>query len=243
MVGLETDFASINISNSHVTHCKLRNQSQIHDKTEGSLLLPIPIGKNSHNEGTIPSATVSLKLHLAILESCQYITLSDAGQHSTWIRCYFHCQCNCFIHYFDDPVPYGAVIYAEDIPFQYNEQDIHTDFLGNPNGNIFLTANKDHDFFLLNHRGTALHISHISIKSSKSNHNYVLGQLLICKYHLQTQVAPYTLPTMQEKETPSSISKSNQKDALRNTIYNINSVDHHPQICMDASKPGGYMKL
>ena len=30
-------------------------------------------------------------------------------------------QHSCFIYSFDDPVPDGAVTYAEDVPFQYDE--------------------------------------------------------------------------------------------------------------------------
>ena len=73
----------------------------------------------------------------------------------------------------DDPVPDGAVLYAGEILFQVNEQDcMHTEFLGNSTGNVFLAASKDHEF-LLNLRGTALYISHTSAESSKPNCNYV----------------------------------------------------------------------
>ena len=80
------------------------------------------------------------------------------------MRCYFHHQCNCFIDYVNDPFLDYAVIYAEDISFQYNEQEgTFTEFLGNPTG----TMN-----FLLGHRGTALHASHFSAESRTSNHSY-----------------------------------------------------------------------
>ena len=40
-------------------------------------------------------------------------------------------------HYFNNPVPDSAVIYADGVPFQYNEQEgMYTEFLGNPSGNI-----------------------------------------------------------------------------------------------------------
>ena len=64
----------------------------------------------------MPGATVVTNLHLPILDSSQYISLSDAGQHSTRMRSYFYCQLNCFTDYFSDPVPDGAVIYAGDFP-------------------------------------------------------------------------------------------------------------------------------
>ena len=95
-LGAECD--SINISKSFVTHSKLRNELQIQGKTEGSLLLPIHIVNNSHDEGTVPGASVSLNLYLQILDSSQYITIRDEGQHYTRMRC------------------------TGDIPFTYNEQ-------------------------------------------------------------------------------------------------------------------------
>ena len=84
---LGADFAMINISNSHITCSKLRNESQIHGKTERSLLLPVQNGNNSYDEGTIPGATILLNLHLLILDSSQYINLSNASKHSTRMRC------------------------------------------------------------------------------------------------------------------------------------------------------------
>ena len=103
MARLAADFASIEISNSHVICSKSTNESKIPCKTEGSLLLPIQIGNNSHDEGTKAGATVSLNLCSQILDSFQY-TLSDASQHSTRMICCFHCQYNGFIDYFDDIV-------------------------------------------------------------------------------------------------------------------------------------------
>ena len=58
-------------------------------------------------------AAILPNLHSPIPDNFQYITLSDAGQHSsTSIRCYFH-QSNCLRDYFNDPVPDGAVIMWE----------------------------------------------------------------------------------------------------------------------------------
>ena len=80
--------------------------------------------------------------------------------------CYFHFPWNCFIDYFDDPVPGGAVIYTDDVPFHYNEQeDTYTEFLGNPTDNIFLASSRDHKI-LLSYKGyvsNVLKIKHIYI--------------------------------------------------------------------------------
>ena len=80
---LGADFASINISNSYLTHSQVRRESQINDKSEGSLLLPLQIGNSTNNEGTMPSANTSPNLHSQIVDSPQYITISDINQHST----------------------------------------------------------------------------------------------------------------------------------------------------------------
>ena len=86
------------------------------------------------------------------------------------MKCYFHRQHNHFIDYFDDHAPDGTVIYAGDILFCYNGQEgNYTEVLGNPKGNIFLAASRDHEFLLI-HRGTALHVSLASIESRKSNY-------------------------------------------------------------------------
>ena len=77
---LGADFASINIGNSHGTQNEARRESQIPDKTEGSLLLPLKLGNSSNCQGTIPGATASPNLCLPILDRVQYITLSDSGQ-------------------------------------------------------------------------------------------------------------------------------------------------------------------
>ena len=52
------DFASIDIRNKYVTHSRCRCESQITHRTERSLLLPMQIGNNSLDEGTIAGATV-----------------------------------------------------------------------------------------------------------------------------------------------------------------------------------------
>ena len=120
----------------------------------------------------MPGATTSWNLHLLILDSPQYITLSNASQHSTRMRCYFHYQRNGFIDYFDDPVPDCAVKYTRDIPFWYDKQEgAYTELFGTPTGHIFLSVSRNHEF-LLCHRGNASDVSCTPIASRKSNYNY-----------------------------------------------------------------------
>ena len=167
---LEADFASTDISNSHVTCSQAREESQIPDKTEGSLIMPLEIGNCKNGEWTIPGVTTSPNLPLLIFNSPQDITLSNVGQHSSRMRCHFNYQCNHFI-YFNGPVPDGAVIYEGDIPFWHNKKEgTYIEFFGNPTGYIFLPASRDNEF-LLSHRGTTSHVSHTSTESGKSDHD------------------------------------------------------------------------
>ena len=111
------DFANIDISNRWITLSQVGRESQMPYKTEGSLLLPVQIRDSSDSERTIHYANSSPNLNSPFLDSPQYITLSDADQHSTRMRCYYCYQCNFFIDCFDDYVPYGVVIYAGDFLF------------------------------------------------------------------------------------------------------------------------------
>ena len=85
MARLGADFASININNSHVTHHKLKNTLQIPGKTEGSLLLPVEL------------KTIGMLKEILNLKNSEHISLSDAGKHSTRMRCYLHSQQNHFL--------------------------------------------------------------------------------------------------------------------------------------------------
>ena len=117
-------------------------------------------------------ATTSLNLQLLISDISQYFTLSDAGQHSTRMRYYFHHEHNCFLDYFNDSVLDGAVIYA-DVLLWYDEQEsTYTEFFGNPTGYMFLASSRDHKF-LPSHCSTTLHVSCTPLESRKSNHDYI----------------------------------------------------------------------
>ena len=92
-------------------------------------------GNNSNDQGTITGTAISPNLHLLTLENSQYITLSDTSQHSTRMIYYFLHQCNCFLGYFNDPVPNGAVIYTGENLFQYSKQEgTYTEVSDNPSG-------------------------------------------------------------------------------------------------------------
>ena len=121
--------------------------------------------------------TASPNLHSLILDSSQYIILSDVDQDSTRMRSYLHYQHNWFIDYSDDPGLDGALIHAGGLPFQYDEQEgTYTEFFGNPTGYIFLAICRDHKL-LLGHRSTSMHVSCTPLKSRKSKKLLCLNSL------------------------------------------------------------------
>ena len=75
------------------------------------------------------------------------------------MNCYFHHEQNCFLGYFDEPVPVDAVIYVSDVPFQYNKrEDRYTDFIGNSKGTTFVATKWDQEI-LLHQRNNASNMS------------------------------------------------------------------------------------
>ena len=83
-----------------------------------------------------------------ISDNSQCINLSDVNQHSSRMGCCFYNQCDHLVDYFNDSVPNGAVVYADDFPFQYDKQEgVYTKFLDNPMGCVCLTANKTMRFY------------------------------------------------------------------------------------------------
>ena len=77
------------------------------------------------------------------------------------------------------------MLYVGVIPFLYNEQEgTYTEFLGNPTGNAFPAASRIHEC-LPSHRGTVLHVSHSSVESRKSGHNYIEDSSSSSPAHIQ----------------------------------------------------------
>ena len=163
-------------------------------------MLPLQIDNSGNSEGTMPGATMSPNLYFPILDTPQVIIISDACQHSTRMTFHFHYKHNCFIDYFNEPVP---VIYAGNIPFWCNEQEgRYTEFCDNSRGNKFLVARTTN--FLLSHRGAASHVSHTPVKSRKSNNDYThishSTPLPTCQCLLWIQMTQSMQPISQGKE-------------------------------------------
>ena len=66
------------------------------------------------------------------------------------MKCYYnHTHCH-FLDYFNDPILDDAVIYAGDIPFQYNKvEGRYTEFIGSPKGTAFIAVKRDHKFLII----------------------------------------------------------------------------------------------
>ena len=120
------------------------------------------------------------------LKISKYLTLSDVGQHFTGMRCYFHNQQSHFLDVFHYPVPDGAAIYVDDIPFWHDEkEETYTEVLDCLTGNILLATSREQEF-LLNYRNIVLHTS---AESWRPSHNcwkiLVPTKQPICNYDLQ----------------------------------------------------------
>ena len=71
------------------------------------------------------------------------------SQNVAKMKCYIHHEHNCFLDYFNDPVPDGAVIYVSNVPFQYNERQCkYTEFIGNPTGATLVAARRYQEILL-----------------------------------------------------------------------------------------------
>ena len=194
---LGVNFANIN--NSHVTHSKSKDASQTPGQAEGSLSLPVWVENNSNDQGPVPGTAISPSLHSLILENSQYITLNDAGQHSTRMRCYFHSKQNCFLDYFDDSVPDGAVIYAGDILYKYSEKQGTYTEVRQPNRKLFPGCNQGPWIFTKLQKYCTMYFCWI--KKVQLQLLLIQAQQATCHYHLLIQVTHYIKYIMSEKET------------------------------------------
>ena len=63
------------------------------------------------------------------------------------MKCYYSYTHGCFLEYYNDPILDDAMIYAGDIPFQYNKvEGRYTKFIGNPADTVFTVVKGDHAF-------------------------------------------------------------------------------------------------
>ena len=155
---------------------------------------------------------------------------------------------NCFLGYFGDPAPYGAVIYVVDIPFWYSEKgDMYIEVLDNPSGNIFLATSRDNEF-LLSYRNTVLHTSTESRSSSQNYVKYPSSSTTTHKWLPPWNPSDPLHPTYCERRRDAQAEYvSLIKTTLWNIIQNVNFVDPmqtrkaHEALMYDTNKEGRYI--
>ena len=119
---LEVGLVNVDINSGYASCSYFRNKSQIPDAAREKLP-PTPATSNTY----IDEVATSSNLCSPLRDSSELITLSDAGQNSTRMQCYFYCLWNHFLDYFNEPVQDGAVMYTGDVPFQYRKQEVTTE--------------------------------------------------------------------------------------------------------------------
>ena len=77
-------------------------------------MLPLQTIPNDDNEVALAGAATTVSLLSPPTKNSAHANLN---LNSVRIKCYFHCEHNCFLDYFDDLIPDDAVIYMRDIPF------------------------------------------------------------------------------------------------------------------------------
>ena len=138
------------------------------------------------------------------------------------MKCYFHHEQNCYSDYFKDPVLDGAVICAGDVPFQYNEwEGTYTEFVGNLISDVFVAANKNHEF-LLSHKGKASNIPNGSNKFRKLNFVENCSNLIQIT---PTNPGDMSHPIYTARKRDDAYYLSRVKLALRTCVSDIDFVD------------------
>ena len=167
LASLEADLTSTDVSKGYVIHSKSKINSASQGMEENNVLLSQTMTSDNGKEALAHAAT-ALSL---FSPSTDNLAMENLSQGSIKMKCYYlHTHC-CFLDYFNDSIPDDAVIYASDIPFQYNKiEGRHTKFIGNPIGRVFIVAKRDHKF-LLGQRSNKIYISSNSINFGLLNTN------------------------------------------------------------------------
>ena len=99
-------------------------------------MLSLQEPNNKDNEEELAGAATALSLLCAPTDN------SNSQHHNQrHLTCYCDHTHHYFLDYFNNPTPYDAVIYAGDIPFQYNKiEGWCTEFVGNPIGKVSIAV-------------------------------------------------------------------------------------------------------
>ena len=112
----------------------------VHDTEENNVLPPQEPAHND-NEDTLAGAGVALSLHSPPTDNSNSQHLNQSH-----VNCYYNCTQHCLLDYLNDPILDDALIYAGDIPFQYNKiEGSYTEFIGNPIDTVFIAVKRDNN--------------------------------------------------------------------------------------------------
>ena len=124
---------STNMSDGYIIYSKPKASSAMHEVEESNVLPPETI-TNDDNEEALAGAATTLSLLSPPTDSSATQNLS---QSSVKMKCYYHHTHHYFLEYINNPIPDDAVIYAGEIPFQYNKvEGRYTEFVDNPIGSV-----------------------------------------------------------------------------------------------------------
>ena len=175
------------------------------------LLLVWP-GNNSNNQGIITGTAVLPNLHLLIQENSKYITLSDADQHSTRIRCFFIVNKAAFLiiwwscsGWCSNSCRWYSILIEQKRGGMYKE------LLDNLTANIFLATSSDHEFLIITEIPCYILLLNPESQITSTSKILLPVQQAICGYHLQIPVTPTPNIQWKKKICSGRICKSNLK--------------------------------
>ena len=178
LANLGVNFTNIDINEGYATQSKSKCNTPLHRARENNLL-PSQTINNHHGEEALTGATTTSSL---LWPPKNNSTCMNLSQNSAWTTCYLHHEQNHFLDYFEQAVLDGVIIYACDVPFQYNPwEGKYTEFLANPN--------RDHEF-LVSQKGIPSNILNSSNNVRKLNHMENSSNLKIPVIHHIQNIMP-----------------------------------------------------
>ena len=108
LANLGVSLANIDMNEGYATQCNKKSNLPLHGAGENNL----PPSKTIHsdqNEEVLDGAA-AMMIPLSVVKNNSNST--NIRQNSARMKCYFHCEQNYILGYFDDQVLDGAVIYC-----------------------------------------------------------------------------------------------------------------------------------
>ena len=136
---LGADVTSTDVHEGYPTHIKSKVNSSVKDTGEINVLQWEPCGNN--NDDALAGAAAPLSLLSSPTDSS-----NSQPFNNNHMKCFYDCTHGHFLDYFNDSIPDDAVIYADDVPFQYKKvEGRYTEFICNPTGTNFMVVKRDHE--------------------------------------------------------------------------------------------------